>query len=98
MKPFDIVKPTYKYIKNEPLIEVEDYGKAKEVVGIVVCVSKSGNEAAVSWFGTDNLSQAFKVAWFEEDEIEVIDNLPRVFANQFDYPHYNQGNVFFPIK
>lgn len=68
--------------------ERETLDRSGENVGIVTEVSSNGASASVSWLisGTD-----LKAAWWDESELEVINNLAIVLSNQMAHPFGNNG-------
>lgn len=110
MKPFDIVRPRKEYLEKRyhgggcKLKLIADSEKPKRVItnkdrikAIGIITETSGGAAVVHWIGE---GYGLYAAWWGADELEVIDNLPRIIANAMAHPFGNnkeQGDKFFPV-
>lgn len=113
MKPFDFVRLSEKYIQNElenvpfpvfsdgkfkntEIMKKEKEIKLRSAIGMV---TEGVGSCSVTWLnGAEGLS--LKTAWWCEDELVVVDNMPRILANAMAHPfgsNTKQGNSLFPI-
>lgn len=84
MKPLDFVK-----------IKTDDKEVSSAIGIITECNTTS---ASVEWIG-DSTKLGLKTAWWFENELEVVDNLPRIISNSMAHPfgsNKKQGDYFFP--
>lgn len=104
-KPLDFVRPLP--VEEEKATIVINAGgmtfdNSKQLVdnskcvGIVTEVSSNGY-CSVSWVGNSPI----KSAWWSENELEVVDNLPNLLSRNMAHPFGTNGNVpdkVFPIN
>lgn len=66
-------------------------------VGIVI--ETNSERGSVAWLGKEH--KGLKTAWWSKDELDIIDNLPRVLSNNLAHPfgcNTSQGDNYFPIN
>ncbi len=71
----------------------------KGAIALVTETNECGRSAAISFIGENTTSE--HNAWWDRDELEVIDSLPRLLATNTKHPlGRGEGDVkqFFPIK
>jgi hypothetical protein len=80
--------------KYRPLDFVLEPGTGE--IGLVEAVH--AEEASIYWIGVSH-HPGLKTAWWNKDQLMVIDSLPRVLANiaGAGSHEWNQGDEFFPI-
>lgn len=83
-------------LQDEIYATIENELKQKSLaIGIIT--ETDGKTASVSWIGE---SYGLHNAWWDMNELEVIDNLPRILSNNLAHPfgrNTKQGTLFFPI-
>lgn len=84
-------------LQDEIRTTIENELKQKSVA-IGVITETDGKTASISWIGE---SYGLHNAWWDINELEVIDNLPRILSNNLAHPfgrNTKQGTLFFPIE
>lgn len=69
LKPLDFVRPNIKKNKIGIITEISSN----------ICNDKIYYSASIEWIGGNN---ELKTAWWDEDEIKVVDSLPRLLSRE----------------